>query len=841
MINGNRSRNLKKQTFQKIFFFLLFFHEVNLSAQSLSGIVTDAASHQPLSSVSIYFPRLKTGATTDSKGYYKINHLPKGVYELKIQTTGYAPLKKQVTIFGDSTLDFSLDISSVTLKEVVITSLGNATTLRRSPVPVTVVTHEMFTQQSSTNVIDAIAKQPGISEITEGPGISKPEINGLGYLRVLTLFDGERQEDFQWGDEHGILIDPYSVHDAEIIRGSASLQYGANAVAGVISFKSDPVAENGTIQGSVQSEYQTNNGLIGNSVNIGGNKNGLAWDVRGSYEAAHCYWDPHDGYVWGTAFNQGNLRGMLEWNRKWGYSRFSISILHRQIEVPDGNRDSTTGQFEFDYPQNGQLYPTKANYLSYSPDIAGYQVLDHDELWWQNSINAGPGKISADIGYTQSHRQEFDTGTVAEYNITAHDIPYSFKYQVKGTSGLKLTTGINGMYEFGNNAPEPPAPYIRYFEIPNYTDFDIGGYAILGKDYKNLTLSGGLRYDIRSIAGQQMYLSNYNTPQQQQVPAGTPGAYTQFLGFNDLFSGLSGSIGVSYRLPGNNYVKMNLAKSYRAPSIQELNSNSLNAGANAYVLGYTNLKAEQGYQADIAYGNTGKNISFEVDGFYNYIHNFIFSDRLSSKSGGDSILQSFPVFQYQSNTAIITGATAYFNIHPTTTKWLEINNGVTYIYSFLPNQTDSTQHVPLIPAPRLTTKVRFNLLNRQGSVLSKTYFELGAEHDWAQNNIYSELYTELPSDAYTLYNAGFGTNFINPKTKHIICSLFINCTNLMNIAYVDHTSHVQYFRAYDAVPVTVTQLRQGIYNMGRNLGIKAVFPIGNHKVSDTEIYGIDKP
>ena len=59
------------------------------------------------------------------------------------------------------------------------------------------------------------------------------------------------------------------------------------------------------------------------------------------------------------------------------------------------------------------------------------------------------------------------------------------------------------MYEFMNNGPEPPAPYIGDFEIPNYHIFDIGGYGILQKDFKNLTLSGGLRYDLRSITGNQ--------------------------------------------------------------------------------------------------------------------------------------------------------------------------------------------------------------------------------------------------------------------------------------------------------------------------------------------------
>ncbi len=328
-----------------IFLFLSLFPVLFLKAQSLSGNVTDSVNHQPIQGATVYFPQLKLNTITDIKGNYKIPRLPKGAYEVELQVLGYATLTKEITINGDVILDFAMTISSASLKEVIITALGYATTIRRAPVPVTVVTHDMFVQQSSTNVIDAIARLPGITAITTGPGVSKPEINGLGYNRVLTVMDGERQEDFQWGDEHGILIDPNAVYDAEIIRGAASLQYGANAEAGVVSFKSQPFRQMGTIEGSVQSEYQTNNGLIGNTVDIGGNNNGFVWDVRESYQGAHSYSDPHDGYAWGTAFFQSNIRAMIGLNKKWGYSRLTVSTLHKQIEIPDGNRDSTTGRF----------------------------------------------------------------------------------------------------------------------------------------------------------------------------------------------------------------------------------------------------------------------------------------------------------------------------------------------------------------------------------------------------------------------------------------------------------------------------------------------------------------
>ena len=61
-------------------------------------------------------------------------------------------------------------VPAKTLKEVIVTALGYSTTIRHAPVPIIVVTHDNFLQQASSNVIDAIAKQPGITEITEEPG-----------------------------------------------------------------------------------------------------------------------------------------------------------------------------------------------------------------------------------------------------------------------------------------------------------------------------------------------------------------------------------------------------------------------------------------------------------------------------------------------------------------------------------------------------------------------------------------------------------------------------------------------------------------------------------------------
>ncbi len=151
-----------------------------------------------------------------------------------------------------------------------------------------------------------------------------------------------------------------------------------------------------------------------------------------------------DGYVWGTAFTQSNLAATAGVNRNWGYSRLAISAFHRQVEVPDGNRDSATGQFAFDQPlSNRQTIVAKSNFVSYSPTIPQYQVLQHDRLWWQNSINMGKGRLIADIGYTQSRRREaVDSGFVGQAHMFVHDIPYSIKYQMTDAqTGLMRSRG----------------------------------------------------------------------------------------------------------------------------------------------------------------------------------------------------------------------------------------------------------------------------------------------------------------------------------------------------------------------------------------------------------------
>ena len=131
-------------------------------------------------------------------------------------------------------MDFELSLQYTEQSAVVVTGQSKATQIKRSPVPIVTMSHADIVGNLSTNIIDAISKLPGVTQLTTGPNVSKPFIRGLGFNRILTLYDGVRQEGQQWGDEHGIEVDQYGVDHAEVIKGPPET-YGSDALAGVVN------------------------------------------------------------------------------------------------------------------------------------------------------------------------------------------------------------------------------------------------------------------------------------------------------------------------------------------------------------------------------------------------------------------------------------------------------------------------------------------------------------------------------------------------------------------------------------------------------------------------------
>ena len=233
------------------------------SKLTLTGVVTDSKNHSPLQGASVFVPDLKLTVVTDSLGKFTIKNLPTGNFLVEIKFEGFKTLTKNIFLDGSVvTQNFQMEETSAEVGEIVVTGTSKATQIKRNPVPVISITHDYLTTNLSTNAIDAIARIPGIRAVTTGPNVSKPFIRGLGYNRILTLYDGIRQEGQQWGDEHGIEVDQYAVNRIEVIKGPASLSYGSDALAGVVNLIPTQPAPEGKMIGEIATDYQTNNKMF---------------------------------------------------------------------------------------------------------------------------------------------------------------------------------------------------------------------------------------------------------------------------------------------------------------------------------------------------------------------------------------------------------------------------------------------------------------------------------------------------------------------------------------------------------------------------------------------------
>ncbi|MFA6248172.1 MAG: TonB-dependent receptor plug domain-containing protein, partial [Mucilaginibacter sp.] len=324
---------------RQLLLFILTISTLTSSAQksSLKGVVT--ANNLPLAYATVVLSGTKHGTTTNDKGFYEIKNIPPGEYTAVFSSVGYFAERIKVPFSPGELRTQNIDLkeNSSKLSEVVVTGVSRATELRSNPVPIVVLSKKDIDQHVNNNIIDAIVKGiPGVTAVTTGPNISKPFIRGLGYNRVLTLYDGIRQEGQQWGDEHGIEIDQYGIARAEVIKGPASLTYGSDALAGVINLiPYIPNGQDGKLNGDIIADYHTNNGLIGSSLGLSYKKNDWKYAFRATGKMAHNYQNKVDGYVYNSAFQEYILSGMARVDKGWGYSQFAVTTYDNKQEIPD--------------------------------------------------------------------------------------------------------------------------------------------------------------------------------------------------------------------------------------------------------------------------------------------------------------------------------------------------------------------------------------------------------------------------------------------------------------------------------------------------------------------------
>ncbi len=813
----------------RLAFFIGLFISLNLIAQNavINGKLL-STDNSKIEFANVGLKQTKFFTTTKSDGTFILTDVPFGSYSLIISCTGF--VTKEIPILVDKIeLNFNeinIEAYQLNLLGVTVSVISKKMLDKENSIAIYAVSEKTIDRTSENNIIDVLSKNtPGLTSVKSGPNVSKPFIRGLGYNRVLTLYDGIRQEGQQWGDEHGIEVDAYDIQNAEVIKGPASLMYGTDALAGVVSlFPYKPKLKNG-VEGRYISEFQSNNSLIGNGFRWSIVKNNWSFALRSSWRLASNYQNAIDKKVYNTNFNEKNVSSVFGYTSEKAIVSLNASLYDNRQGIPDGSRDSLTRQF------TQQIFNGSADILELRPivseeDLNSYKIapihqhIQHFRVYSLGDFKLKKGSLDYSLCFQQNRRKEFnqpEAPDLAGLSLRLNTANYHLKYSFPILKNLETFLGMNGVYQFNENQAATS------FTIPNYQLFDGGVFVYSKWKKKKFSVCGGIRNDIRTINFDNFYIqSDSITGFDTQVTGlDTTDETLQFPSYSKVFQGLSASIGLSYFINKNWTVKANIGRGFRAPNITEIASNGLDPGARLIYLGNRNFVSEFSLQEDIALLFNSRNFTGEISVFNNNIQNFIYLALVADSNNQPLVdAQGNRTYQYKQAKAHLYGFETWVAFHPEKLKGLTVNGSFSCVYGFnreekYRNQGIQGEYLSLIPPARLLLNAAYVFELKNSFIQSiRPVFEY--EFNAQQNRYLAENNSETATDAYSLFNFQLGIDFKYLKSK--TAQFQFQANNLFDAAFQSHLSRLKYFENYQQTPNN----QRGIFSMGRNLCVKLI-------------------
>ncbi|GAA4808321.1 TonB-dependent receptor [Olivibacter ginsenosidimutans] len=740
----------------------------------LSGKVVDSETGNVLQGATISIPDLRITVTSNQSGTFTFRNVPsKGRFLVEVSYIGYENHTQVLDLGSNEPVTFQLKPTAIETQEVVVTGTVSSGSNKRNSTSVSIVGKDELLAPS-TNLIDALAKVPGVSQVTTGPSISKPVIRGLSYNRVVTIDNGIKQEGQQWGDEHGIEIDQFKANRVEILKGAASLMYGSDALGGVINLLEPLPVPEGEISGEFSSNYATNNGLTASSVMLAGNENGFVWRGRGTYKNAYSFKTP-TGYFPNSGFNETDFSGLLGLNKSWGYTHLNFSTFRNNIGFYEPEFDGDGNYVD----EDGELFSHdefKSHSLAYPK-----QDIRHYKVSLNNNLILGNGNLKLDLAYQKNQRRELEDGPDPSLFFNLDTYTGDARYYLGQYNNWEPVIGVSTEIGHSDNRGEE-------YLIPAYDTYGIGGFVYLKKNWEQSTFNVGLRYDFRKNVGKAL------EDEGEQI----------FEAFHNQFSNVSGALGFTHQFSETLNFKANVGSAFRAPNPAELGSNGIHEGTFRYEIGNADLKPERSYQIDAELAYSGKIVNASINLYNNYIHDYIYAS-FNGEYKPDEDGKDTPVYHYGQVNANLYGAEASLIIHPV--SFIHFENTFGYTHA---ENTTLDRPLSFIPAATLRNELRYE---PKIPHLQEPFVSVGIANYFKQNRVDEEF--ETPTDGYTLLNASIGTTIFAGKQP---LKIYVSGNNLLNKKYYDALSRFKPGRLDQTDPTL------GIYNPGRNITFGVYVP-----------------
>ena len=658
----------------------------------------------------------------------------------------------------------------VSLGEVVVEANSRRSVQMQSSQNTVQVGKTFLEQNFAGSLMQTLEKIPGVKAMRIGSGQSKPSIRGFGFNRMLVAENGIKHEGQQWGDDHGLEIDQFALDNVEIIKGAGTLQYGSDAVAGVINLKTSCLPQQ-PLEGEVNLFGRTNNESIGLAARIGGRKNGFWYKAGFTFIDYADYKIPADSipyYSYYIKIKNRRLRNTAGKEQNgglhFGYfsGKFLTSFYVSNVYANSGFFANAHGLevrlSDIDYDKSRRDIDLPAHSVNH------FKVMNHTSYTFDNM------KVSGNFAFQNNFRQEFaepvshgympipSDNLERQYNKNTFTV--NMEAQVTLAERHKISAGIN--FESQDNRRSGWG-----FIIPDFRSVSSGIFVYdKWETSDKLHVSGGVRFDRISTRIDE-YRDWYKTPDGN----GGEDYRIRAAAAERSFDAVTYSLGVNYDF-GNWNFKSNFGKSFRAPIPKELGSDGVNYHIFRYEKGNTGLSPEESYQWDAGILFTNQKWVFLLEPFVNFFPNYIYLNPTSDYYEG---LQRY----YYMQSRVFRWGFEY-NIGYQVTNRLKFNLSGDYLFARQLSGDKKGYTLPFSPPASACVEVKYM---PNGKWPGKDgYISLNFMVVEAQDEI---VPPENPTAGYALLNAAAGRMFDFGKTT---LKIGIQANNLLDRRYYDHTS-----------------------------------------------------
>lgn len=623
-------------------FFALVF-SLNSYGQKylLQGIVRDSLSNNTLehvvAEVTIPGGRSKVilAEVSDVRGRFAIS-LPAGKYLLVLKMLGYSPLVRELSISSDVELEFLMEPRTISLGEVEVTSLIVNRKVRDLPTPITVVPSFKYSKLSAITLSNVLASEPGIAMGNDGVWSTNINIRGFNESRLVTLIDGNRVETATDLTASLSMTDVNDIERVEVVKGAQSSLYGTGAMGGIVNIitKDGHFSEKPYLSGNIISGFNSANKLFMNHADI--NKGSNKWYLRasGAYGKADDIRTP-EGILPNSQFSTSNITAKigikplenhlfnLQYQRNWStdvgipggdafpgpaeatYTDIGRQLLAAGYEIKDIGRRLASLKISYflQYIQRDVAMIPNTETLTTTP--TGYQRITPGLVTPIGDHFTQGGKLQTTWNLSEKNT------LIAGMNVWSRNLfterQKNIMVEILNTEGALVKTNflVRG---------ETPIPE---------SSFTSAGIFVQDETHlleDRLTLIVGGRMDQIRVKNEQGFDIDYlitnevrnDTPPNQRIT---------FEESNKRNFSWSANTGLLYSLFEETDLSLNFARSFRAPSLEEL-FKYIDLG-NYVRLGNINLKPESGYSADVGLRIWKTKFNFQADVFANRILNMI--------------------------------------------------------------------------------------------------------------------------------------------------------------------------------------------------------------------------